>query len=225
MDISHLRLKTSDLEQTREFYVGLLDFALIDETPESIMLDAGSTILSFEEDEDFESPYHFAFNIPHNQFADAKAWLASRVELLEVNDSATIEWPNWNARALYFRDMDGNVVELIARFGLDNESDIPFSAQSILRISEIGLGTDDVARTSARLQEMLGQPVWDVGSENFVALGDEEGLIIIVKRGRPWFPTSDALAKDIPFVLTLRDAIGANVEDSRHAYVIKSLAM
>ena len=36
--------------------------------------------------------YHFAFNIPENQFAEAKAWLMARVSLMTHGARDEIHW-------------------------------------------------------------------------------------------------------------------------------------
>src|SRR3954452_25419009 len=67
----------------------------------------GASTLSFSGEGD--AFYHFAFLVPGDRFAAAEAWAGDRVELL-----ATIDLPAWDARACYFHDLAGNIVELIA---------------------------------------------------------------------------------------------------------------
>src|SRR6266571_7594606 len=80
---------------------------------------------------------HFAFNIPENQFPAGKAWLAERVELWTDNGRDEFYSESWNAHVVYFHDPDGNVGELIARHNLNNASDVPFGADSLLELSEV----------------------------------------------------------------------------------------
>lgn len=225
MDISDLRLRTHDLERVRGFYVDTLGMGIIDESDDMIVLDAGATRLIFQQDED-ETPYqyHFAFNIPNNQFTDAKAWLSFRTELLHFEGRDEINWTSWNAKALYFRDPVGNIVELIARFNVDNDSEIPFSAQSIRRVSEIGLGVKKPDEIAELLKRELDIPLWDEGSDIFTACGDEHGLLILVKLGRAWFPTSDVQAKKAPVHMTIRGDRDAELEIPKTDYVIKMVA-
>jgi len=204
MEIAELRLKTHDLNALRGFYVDLLDIALLDEMyGEYFTVDAGETRLRFDQgDEDEIYQYHFAFNIPHNQLADAKAWLAQRTRLIEHDDEDEFEYTSWQATAIYFRDPVGNVGEFIARHAVDNDSSIPFSGQSIRRVSEIGLVVDSVSAARdllrARLQPALDLPIWKEGDAQFSALGDNLGLFILVAEGRTWFPTADARARSAP---------------------------
>ncbi len=69
----------------------------------------------------------FAFNIPENQFREAKAWLASRVEIARPNGSDEIFYDDWNAHAVYFPDPGGNLVEFIARHNLPDRSEREFN--------------------------------------------------------------------------------------------------
>ena len=105
-----------------------------------------------------------------------------------------VDWRGWNAHAVYFQDAAGNIGELIARHNLPGR-DAPFGVQGWQRISEIGLAVDDVAQAA----HSLDMPVFEPGDgENFTALGDDLGLLIIVKQGRAWFPTADCYAQPDP---------------------------
>ena len=76
-------------------------------------------------------------------------------------------------------------------------------------MSEIGLAVEEVAKACGELKEELGIGIWDQGDgEIFRAMGDEHGIFIVVRRGRPWFPTSDATAELIPLTVTLRGKTG-----------------
>lgn len=54
---------------------------------------------------------HFAFQIEPDQY---DAWL-EYLRMQGVVIEQEHEWPNWNARSIYFRDPGGNVAELITR--------------------------------------------------------------------------------------------------------------
>ncbi|HEX3455217.1 MAG TPA: VOC family protein, partial [Gaiellaceae bacterium] len=74
----------------------------------------GETRLSFEPD-DGGAFYHFAFLVPGDRFDATLAWAQERVELL----GEIFEAEAWDARAVYFHDPAGNIVELIAHRGLE----------------------------------------------------------------------------------------------------------
>jgi hypothetical protein len=79
-------------------------------------------------------------------------------------------------------------VELIARHSLSNRSGNKFSAQSILSVSEIGYVVEDVRLFSEHIKEELKLDLWDGDEQQFAAVGDEEGLLIVVPVDRNWFP-------------------------------------
>jgi hypothetical protein len=96
-----------------------------------------------------------------------------RLDLTEEHD-----FSGWDgARAVYFRDPEDNIAELIARPAPRPE----------LAIAEVGLPVGDVPKAVEALAE-LGIEPYREGDENFVPLGDADGLLIVVRTGRGWFP-------------------------------------
>src|SRR5258708_33321028 len=184
MHVTELRLQTADVAQQKQFYVNELGFALLDEASNSITLGAGATRLIFEQAEQTLKPfYHFAFNIPENQLASAKTWLAERD--VSLSQSHPDDWysVSWNSHAMYFYDPAGNIVEFIARHNLHNgTAGTTFTARDIASASEIGLVVDDVGDTVRTLQATLRVQVYQDMAENFAPLGDEHGLVIVGKR-------------------------------------------
>ena len=197
MHITRLELQTSDLKEQALFYgetLGL-DTRIIAGT--QVLVRAGATELVFTQaDEDQRSLYHFAFNIPENQFETAKHWLALRAELLANEDGhTTINSETWNSQSLYFKDTAGNILELIARHDLKNASE----QFEILSVSEIGLATEAVLALVKSLQEKIGLlPYKDESSETFTAIGNADGLFIVVKQGRIWYPNTGVSAQLLP---------------------------
>ena len=200
MYIHELRLKTNNLIAQQDFYQRMLNMSVLAASSGELALQAGSTRLTFTQAGDDEEPhYHFAFNIPPQQFTEAKAWLAARTPLLtDRNGQNEFMFDSWDARAVYFRDPAGNIVEFIAREG-PPAPQTAFSATSLLCVSEISLATDDVGATTRMLKEQLGVTVYrGSASDTFTALGDEHGLFIIVQRGREWYPDTGTLAEAVP---------------------------
>ncbi len=194
MQIAKVFLLASDLAALRDFYTTVLELPVQEATRNALTLEVGRTQLVFElSSADWDGFYHFAFDIPENQFREAKTWLSQHVPLIsDAGGEDEFDFVAWNAHAVYFYDPAGNVVELIARHDLDNGSDRPFGGHSLLGISEIGLTTDEVAGTVSLLGSRLGVGVYRGSKdEAFTALGDDHGLLIVVKQGRTWFPDTD----------------------------------
>ena len=51
-------------------------------------------------------------------------------------------------------------------------------------MSEIGLVVDDVAAAAAGMKEMAAVAPYKGGDDEFTAMGDEYGLLLVMKRGR-----------------------------------------
>ncbi|MED5017115.1 ring-cleaving dioxygenase [Paenibacillus chibensis] len=181
-----VRLKTAELQPLKRFYEETLGVHVIEAGEDFFSLKIGKTRLTFEVAAEGQPFYHVAFNIPENQFREAKAWLSDKVTLNREEGEDEADFVSWNAHAVYFEDPAGNIVELIARHSLDNASDEPFGASSLLCVSEVGIVQEDVI---AFVDELLGQGFtkWREGSEDFVPVGDEQGLLIVVKKDRRWF--------------------------------------
>lgn len=206
MRISGLQLQTSNLAAQYHFYHDILNMPVLAESPAELTLQAGSTRLTFAQAARGEEPhYHFAFNIPPQQFAAAKTWLAARTPLLaDRNGLDEFAFDTWAARAVYFRDPAGNIVEFIARAELPPDSQEAFSAACLLCVSEIGLTTDDVPAMARMLEARLGIAVYrGSASDTFTALGDAHGLFIIVQRGREWYPDTGTPAGFVPITAVI----------------------
>ncbi|MFA9193103.1 VOC family protein [Flavobacterium sp. FBOR7N2.3] len=192
MKLEHLQLQTNNLKNTARFYQEILGLSIVENNSESISIQVGNSILKFIENNNFNSIYHFAFNIPNNKLEEAITWLKNKIDLLVIEDKNVIaRFENWNANAVYFYDNNGNLLEFIARHDLDNNQLAPFDSKSILNISEIGIVNETPLELANQLIEKHGLDFFakNPNSELFSAVGNDEGLLIIVKPNRNWYPT------------------------------------
>ena len=204
MILEELRLFTSSLPDQWAFYTNTLGMKGQREGSQSFSLQAGATRLVFAEREG-QPYYHFAFNIPPYQYEPALEWLKQRAPILRDGDAELIDFSNWNAFAMYFHDPAGNIVEFIARRDLAHRAEAPFSAASILSVSEIGLPVRNVRESFEFLHRKSGLPFYSGNCDNFCAAGDPQGLFIIVDpRNKQWYPTEMA-ARSFPLTLTFRE--------------------
>jgi hypothetical protein len=200
MNILKLELLALDLLAQRDFYVNILELPTELGSP-GLRVQAGSTEILFKQaPADFEGAYHFAFNIPENQFQSAKKWLTSRTSLLhDKNGQEDFESKIWNSSSFYFSDAAGNVLEFIARHTLQNGMDGNFNSRQILSVSEIGLPSGNVIGFANELCTRLGLSVYkQEPDENFTPVGDEEGLFILPVQDRIWMPDSGVPARMLP---------------------------
>lgn len=208
MNISKIQLVTHQLDQQLEFYTHVLELPIQTDLPGQFGIAVGESILSFTlNTQAVVLSYHFAINIPGHQFYEAKRWLARRVKLLQnPNGEDEFYFDKWNAHACYFNDPAGNICELIARHNLPSQAKLQFTSTSLLNISEIGLVTDEVPPLVHMIQSVLDSPVY-LGEVNefFTPLGDEHGLLILVKKGRLWFPEGKMPAQEAPLKVIVTD--------------------
>jgi catechol 2,3-dioxygenase-like lactoylglutathione lyase family enzyme len=165
----------------------------------------GSTRLRFEPGPPVCS--HFAVNV--GDFGAAVEWARERADLIADD----VPFGAWRARAAYFYDGDGNIVELIARERAPG-------AQLMLEVSEVGLPVADVPAAVDFLRAELELPVFDDGGDKFHALGDDHGLFIVVPVGRNWL-FSDRPASDAPVRVTIEGESARSLEVPGSEHVIE----
>ena len=143
MKIEELILDTENLEEQLSFYQDLMNFKTIKRSESCISFQIGKSKLTFVE-KDKALPYHFAINIPFNKVKEGLNWLKDRVTVIPFEGDEIIDFENWKAKAIYFYDRDHNIVEFIAREKSGHDIREGFGSKSILCISEIGIGTDNI---------------------------------------------------------------------------------
>lgn len=207
MRIKSISLQTDHLKALKEFYINQLGFQLITENEETFQIQTGTSILEFTDRDTERNPfYHFAFNIPANQFREAKSWLKNKVTLLTEDGEDEANFSHLPAHAVYFEDPAGNIVEFIARYGINEESSEPFTINSILNISEIGLIVDDVLKageelSKAHIFERDNQPL-NGEFLNFMGIRELGVFIILAHPGRRWI-FSDRFSTIFPLKISV----------------------
>lgn len=198
MLLQQIKLQTNKLQALHDFYRNMLELPVTPIQDGSITISVGMSQLIFDEVKDSNPYYHFAFNIPSNKLEEAMTWLQSRVELLWLDDykSYVADFKSWHAQSVYFLDPAGNIGELIARFDIDDIVEENFSSSHFRNVSEIGLVFQDKTfdeqvnklLSDYQLNYFAKQPPL----QHFKAIGDDEGLFIVVPKQRNWFSTKMA---------------------------------
>ncbi len=193
MNLNNIEILTKELKATKDFYENVLNLPVTEWDSKSISIKIGSSTLKFKESlKNEKSIYHLAFNIPENKLSEVIKWCGNRIELIKKEDAVLIaEFETWNANAIYFYDNNDNLLEFIARKDLNNSQTETFSSKQILNISEIGIVTDNPLEFGNQLLQNYGLTLFEKNqnSEIFTAVGDDNGLLIIVKTNRNWYPT------------------------------------
>jgi catechol-2,3-dioxygenase len=190
MHIRALTLETANTAALEAFYAGTLGLPALG----SCTFQIGSSRLQFLERPDSSAKYHIAFNIPESQIEEAIVWLEQRTTIWLDGENKKVDFPDWNAHAVYFFDPAGNILELIARHELVQKKVAPFDASALLCISEIGLPVPDALEFAAWAGETLGIPSYRKASQTFAPIGDPHGLMIAVALEREWYPQTGVMA-------------------------------
>ncbi|MEO8355941.1 MAG: hypothetical protein ABI621_08505 [Chloroflexota bacterium] len=200
MNILKLKLLAGDLQAQNNFYSNVLELPT-ELTSSGLLIKAGTTEFLFTEaPSGFDGAYHFAFNIPENQFQNSKKWITSRIPLLrDKSGKEEFESKTWNSDSIYFLDAAGNILEFIARHHLNNVVDGDFDSRQILNVSEIGLPSENVIVLANELCTRLDVSVFKQEmNESFTPVGDDNGLFILPIKDRIWMPDSGVPARMLP---------------------------
>ena len=223
------------LAEMKAFYGKTLELGIVGSRDDRFTVEAGETRITFVSTTDTvegRAPfYHFAFNIPENKIVKALEWQKARTPLLaipEANRAAgyppeVVDYRHWNAHSIFFLDPAGNVVEYIARHDLKNGDAHAFGWTDILYASEIGLVVDDVAATAGALKDLAGVAPYKGQSDQFTAMGDEYGLLLVMKRGRVVDFTGNQASgvRVYPTAVTVRGAKAAKHQLAAYPYQLE----
>lgn len=188
MKITRLELPTNNLAALKAFYATKLGLHMVSSSANSVAFDVGWTKLVLRQTEARSTPCHFALNVPLYTLEQYQLWFdVPYIDTRSTGERIT-NFPNWKARASYFYDPDGNVVEFIERTDAGYVESVGGYFQCI---SEIGLATDNVKVTTDWLLAQHNLPQFTKSSpqSDFNAVGDDYGLLILAQRGRSWLFT------------------------------------
>ena len=223
MEIKKLTLQTDKLNIMKYFYTQVLAFPLYDEHHDHFQIKAGSCIIEFTDKDVAGSPfYHFALNIPSNQFREAKEWLKGKLTLLVEDGKDEADFSFWPAHSCYFEDPAGNIVELVARYKENPINHSAFSVNSVLNISEIGLVVKDAKRVGEQLEaigilESEGDPISN-SSLNFMQEHKNGVFILLTNTGRRWL-FSDKKSEIFPLKITLDKDFVLGVDEKLEFFI------
>ncbi|MEI4771280.1 glyoxalase [Psychrobacillus sp. FJAT-51614] len=194
---------TNHLKKLKGFYGNVLGLPILEASSSYFTVSIGKSTLTFCESEQ-PTLYHFAINIPGNQFKLAKQWALERVTLNREDAVDEIYYTRFNADAFYFEDPAGNVIEFIARRSVDKWSD--FSVESLLNFSEVSITTPFVQEVGEQLQD-IGIPISghvEIEPDELNFLGSKDTFILLVPPNRRWY-FSKKMSETSPLEIELND--------------------
>ncbi|PWJ56224.1 Catechol-2,3-dioxygenase [Quadrisphaera granulorum] len=215
MKITSVTVPVDDLAEAERFYGRTLGLPVRRDRGAALVVTVGGTEVRLVEQQSERAVDHLAITVPADAFSAAKSWLRERVELMTLDGQDEFEGSlSWRSRSLYFSGPSGSVLELIARHRLPAlAGDVPFGPEHLLCVSEVGVAVPDVPAAIRLLQEATGLKVFGEGvGETFAAVGDDDGLLIVVAEGRPWFPTSDRRVTATPRAVTATGVCAAPIQ-------------
>ena len=188
-----LHAPRSLLLELSEFYCSHLGLRVAKPKAGGVAVEVGESVLGFLPASGTPF-YHVALLAPGNRFEAVLDWARDRVDLLPNTETgdAVFDFTNWDAKACYFHDPAGNIVELIAHRGV-GETGVTgaFTAGELLGVSEVGLVGDPPALTAV-LERDLGLALWDgtvTGEGRLAFVGEKARTLILCCVGRSWLPT------------------------------------
>lgn len=206
---------TNKLRILRGFYENVLEFPITETGKDFFKMTIGDSVLIFAETEE-DTLYHYAINIPGNQFVLAKYWAKNKVTLNREAGVEDIYYSRFDADAFYFEDPAGNVIEFIARRHVDKWSD--FSVDSFINISEVSITTPLVQEVGEKLQE-IGIPIsgnYQIEPDSLNFLGRNASYIILVPPQRRWY-FSKQMSKTSKVDIELES--GQHISISKEGYI------
>jgi catechol 2,3-dioxygenase-like lactoylglutathione lyase family enzyme len=179
MKILHIKLNVFRIKEMKKFYSEILEMEIIRENEHFFTIQAGKTQITFSQAN--EKPfYHFALRAGL-AFYEYMYNKLSELELLLPNEEGETSM-FWEGKQLYFKDPDGNILEILER-------ENPYSENLVgwFDVCEMGLPSEDVQGLSEFLQMIPNET--KSTSDTFRFYGDKRGSFILVKKGRHWYPT------------------------------------
>lgn len=213
MHFKSITIYSAALEATRNFYRDVLELSIYEESETFFTLQLGSTTFTIHQAPAGETPfYHFAFDVPSNQFEGAKNWIKERVSLTKNEGLDEVYFQTINARSIYFEDPSGNIVEWICRLSDAPPSSVPFHPTLLQKVSEMSLVVHDKAAAAQQLETVgvLSRDHQPVSAEGLTFMGEREDAVylLLVPENRVWY-FSDKFSVVHPLSIRLQ---GASVE-------------
>ncbi|RAV21126.1 VOC family protein [Paenibacillus contaminans] len=185
-----LQLQTVSLPSVRHFYHEQMRFPIAYETDNRIAFQPTPHVtLTFVEAYEPVTPVHIAFEVPMSRFAEAAAELRKTQAVIQ-------KWPDGKeidvfetGENIYFRDCDGNLLELIAHRYLKEDVLAPTGPFHILYLREVGFPVDSVPAFREWLRQLLGMKLDKVSDEFTFVIGGTAHAVVVSKR-RKWIPVS-----------------------------------
>lgn len=185
---AQLQLNTVSVQGIKQFYHDQLQFPIVYEFDDEIGFQPTEYFkISFKETAEPLAPAHIAFEVPYSELENVVNWLQKAgITLLRWSDGRMID--NFETgKNVYFRDSDGNLLEIIAHTYIKEGVLPPEGELKILYLREIGFPVDHVIDFRELLVDIFNFKLAKI-SDNFTfAIGGTSHAVIPSKK-RKWIP-------------------------------------
>jgi catechol 2,3-dioxygenase-like lactoylglutathione lyase family enzyme len=183
-----LELNTVSVQGVKQFYCNQLQFTVSFESADEIHLQPSEhCTLVFKEVNQPLNPVHFAFEVPLTAFDDV-------VNLLQSAGVTLLHWPDGRVvdesetgKNVYFRDCDGNLLEIISHTYVQEGVLPPNGFLKILYLREVGIPVDDVVAFRELLVNLFDFKLDNV-EDNFTFTIGGTAHVVVVSKKRKWLP-------------------------------------
>ncbi|MGH8036130.1 MAG: VOC family protein [Stenotrophomonas sp.] len=223
MRIHTIQLPVSDVAQVSGYFAEVLQLPLQDD----VVLIGWTALQLRPAGSDPVGGVHLAFNVPADRFNAATEWLLERTPLQRnaAGEAHFMFGGRWDSESIYFDGPDGLILELIGRRRLPASGRVgAFNGSELTCVSEVGLPTADVAALGARAEAAFGLGYLSPPVPHFAAVGDDEGLLIVVDATRRWFPEQKVLPNARGIVVTLGDVRAGELDDPEQGWRVTAPA-
>jgi hypothetical protein len=188
-----VKLQTVSIQGVKQVYHDLLKFPIKFESEHMIVFQpAPSFKITFQKVNEPIAPVHMAFETEHSAYYYTVQNLKEAgMLLLRWPDGRDLNETKEDTRNVYFRDGDGNLLELIAHPYIREGILDPAGCLRILYLREVGLPTEDVPLFSRWLCSMLEMDT-SRESDDFTFVIGGTAHAVVVSTERPWIPISMA---------------------------------
>ncbi|WNR44197.1 VOC family protein [Paenibacillus roseipurpureus] len=185
---AHLQLQTVSIQGIKHFYHELLRFPISYESEQEIHVQSTAhCTISFIETAEPIAPAHFAFEVPYSVFDEVVNWVEQKpILLLHWDDGRVIDQFK-TGKNVYFRDVDGNLLEIIAHPYIPKDILTASGPLHILYLREVGFPVESVINFRENLVELLDFKLDKVSDLFTFAIGGTAHAVIPSTR-RKWIP-------------------------------------
>lgn len=186
---SNIELQTLSTEGVKQIYADILQFPIVKQAETYIQFQITPfTTISFKEVLEPIVPTHFAFQVPYSLFDEiGLSLIQSGVQILKDKQGEKITHHSPISKALYFKDGDGNILEIISHEYVQEDVLQKNGPLQVMYVREVGFPVPSVPMFREWLKNTLQmKTIHDQDIFNFVIAGTAHA--VVVKEGRPWIP-------------------------------------